>query len=103
MAEDLNREAALIAEQLGRFKDQLGARLDRTDESIRHHSALEDARLTALTAEVAQLRRLLEDHEMRIRAATDGVTSFKVWSGLAGGGSAILSVISLARAFFGGP
>jgi hypothetical protein len=42
------------------------------------------------------------DHETRIRAATDGVTQFKMWAGFASGGSGIVSLIALLRAFFGG-
>jgi hypothetical protein len=101
--EESQTQAQLIAEQLARFKDNISSRMDRTDESIRHHAELETAKLTALTDEVAQLRIILNDHEQRIRAATDGVTSFKVWSGLAGGGSSLLAIISFFKAWFGGP
>jgi hypothetical protein len=102
MADESEKGALLIAEQLARFRDQLTARTDRLEESLRHRSELENSQLQTLTAELVQIRKLLDDHEMRIRATQDGVTSFKVWSGLAGGGSSLLALISIIKAFFGG-
>jgi hypothetical protein len=43
----------------------------------------------------------LKDHEQRIRCVNDGVTQFKVFFGLTSGGSSILSIIALIKAFFG--
>lgn len=43
-----------------------------------------------------------KDHEARLRALQDGVTSFKVWSGLASGGSSLVALLALMRAILGG-
>jgi len=49
-----------------------------------------------------QLEKSVADHENRIRSATDGVTQFKVWSGLASGGSSVMSIVALVKAFLMG-
>ena len=49
--------------------------------------------------QIARLEREAEDHEQRIRNATEGVTQFKQWSGLAAGGSSIMAMIALIKAF----
>ncbi len=74
----------LIAEQLSHVVDLLKA----------------DNRM--LTMRVESLEKKAEDQEARLRTATDGVTQFKVWSGLAAGGSGLVSIIALIRAFLGG-
>ena len=43
-----------------------------------------------------------KDHETRIRGLQDGVTSFRVWSGLANGGASIMSIIAFIKAFISG-
>jgi hypothetical protein len=43
-----------------------------------------------------------EDHEARIRAGTEGVTQFKVRSGLTSEGSGILSILAILKYFLGG-
>lgn len=43
-----------------------------------------------------------KDHETRIRTMQDGVTSFKVWSGLANGGAGLVSLMALFRTISGG-
>ena len=77
-------QAALVAEQFSHAVDLLRA-----------EQKLINSRLDRLEADSG-------DHEQRLRSATDGVTQFKVWSGLAAGGSGIVSLIALIRAFFGG-
>jgi type II secretory pathway component PulJ len=94
-------QVKVLAAQLGRWQDKMSARMDRIEESIRHHSELETEKTAALRSELALLRKAVEDHEARIRNCTDGVTSFKVFSGLASGGSSVLSVVALVKAFFG--
>jgi hypothetical protein len=51
---------------------------------------------------IKQLETDQEDHERRIRTMQDGVTSFKVWSGLANGGAGLLSLMALFRTISGG-
>jgi hypothetical protein len=77
-------QAALVAEQFSHAVDLL-----------RSEQKLINSRLDRLEVDSG-------DHEQRLRAATDGVTQFKVWSGLAAGGSSIVALIALIRAFFGG-
>jgi predicted RNase H-like nuclease (RuvC/YqgF family) len=96
--EDQTAQMQLIIEQLARMKDQINARIDRMEETIKHQAQLQDTRLVSVTGEIQSLRKMLDDHETRIRSVNDGVTSFKVFSGLASGGSSVLSVVSLLRA-----
>jgi hypothetical protein len=88
-------QAALVAEQVKHALDLFKADLDAIRSMADHRQELSDHRLKALEENA-------RDHETRIRLATDGVVQFKVWSGLASGGSSILAVISLIKAFFGG-
>ena len=82
--ENLDGDFRLIAEQLSHVIDLLKA----------------DNRL--LTHRVECLEKSVDDHETRLRSATDGVTQFKTWAGLAAGGSTLMSIIALLRAFLGG-
>lgn len=101
MAED-QTQAALIAEQLGRFKDQLNARMDRLEASLSHHAELGGEQARSIRSELGDMRDALKDHESRLRTVTDGVTTFKTWSGLASGGSSILAVVAFVKALVGG-
>ncbi len=60
-----------------------------------HQQALNDQRLSLLEEQI-------RDHETRIRAATEGVTQFKLFSGLTSGGSGLMSLVALLRTFLGG-
>jgi archaellum component FlaC len=98
----LDEQAALISEQLGRLKDNIESRFQKIEALINHQNEISEERLIALRSEVGDLRRAKEDHETRIRTATEGVTQFKMYSGLANGGSGLLSIIALIKSFFGG-
>jgi hypothetical protein len=74
---------------------ELEAQILRLREGNTYQKELHDHRL-------AQLEGAVRDHEERLREATDGVTQFKVWSGLAAGGSGLVSLAALIRAWFGG-
>lgn len=87
-------EAALVAEQIRHALDMLRADLQAAQAAQEHHRALAAHRLDALEA-------LARDHETRLRSATDGVVQFKVWSGLASGGSGLISLAALIKSFFG--
>jgi hypothetical protein len=93
-------QAALIGEQIAHFRTQVNARLDAIEMLITHHKELEDEKHQSINRQLAELRAISADHESRIRLSTDGVTQFKTWSGLASGGSSILSIIALLKAFF---
>lgn len=70
------------------------------------------AAIAALQAEVEQERRLnafrlellesqAKDQEARLRGVVEGVTQFRLLLGLTGGGSLVLALAALIRAFFG--
>ena len=88
-------EVALIAEQLRHAIDLLRGEINDLAQTQQHAQALDNHRLAALE----DARR---DHEERIRTLTDGVTTFKVWAGLASGSSGLISLAAFLRAFFGG-
>lgn len=99
MGED---QAAVISEQLGRLKDNIESRFQKIEALINHQNEISEERLRSLRSEVVDLKKAKEDHETRIRSATEGVTQFKMYSGLANGGSSILSIVALVKSFFGG-
>ena len=55
-----------------------------------------------INTKLERLEKTSDDHETRLRSATEGVTQFKVWSGLTAGGAGIVSIIALLRTFLGG-
>lgn len=87
-------EAALIAEQVKHALDLLRAEIGALETQQTCDRLMVDHRLAALEA-------LAHDHEVRLRAATDGVVQFKVWSTLGSGGSGLLALAALVRSFFG--
>ena len=78
------QEIQLLAEQLKRAIDRLRA----------------ETRLANQRLEV--LEKMAVDHETRLRSVSDGVTQFKVWSGLTSGGSGLMSLLAFLRTYFGG-
>ncbi len=83
---------------LAKFKhtiDLLRAETDKLRAEKDHEKELYELR-------IKQLERDQEDHEKRIRSMQDGVTSFKVWSGLANGGAGFVSLLALFRTVSGG-
>ncbi len=71
-------------------------------EQLSHVVDLLKADIRLLNHRVECLEKSQTDQEQRLRAATDGVTQFKVWSGLVAGGSSFLSIIAVIKAFLGG-
>jgi len=88
-------QAQLIAERQKHIIDLLRADLNLTRSNQEHEFELIRHRLNELESST-------KDQEQRIRTVTDGVTSYKVTSGLASGWSSIMSIIALVKAFFGG-
>jgi len=86
--------AALLAEQLRHTVDLLRAELDSLRRTQEHERTMAYHRL-------ACMEKRADDHEARLRAATDGVTQFKVFSGLASGGSSILAIVAFIRSIIG--
>ncbi len=88
-------ETALIAEQLKHALDLLRGEIDALRAQQTHDREMGTHRLDSLEAQA-------RDHETRLREATDGVVQFKVWAALTSGGSGLLSLAALVKAFFGG-
>ncbi len=88
-------EIALLSEQMKRAADRLRADMDALRAIQNHDREMNEHRLSALEGRSA-------DHELRLRSATEGVTQFKIWAGFASGGSGIVSLVALLRAFIGG-
>lgn len=88
-------QAALIAEQLRHANSLLQGQLEALHVELQHYREFSDHRLKLLESEVL-------DHEQRIRAATDGVTQFKMWSGLANAGSSFFSIAALIKTYLTG-
>ncbi len=92
-------QARLIAEQIGRIADQLNARMAAIEAELRHYRELEQEQVAGIRTQLSDLRKVTDDHETRLRAASEGVTQFKVWSGL-GGFSSIFSILSVVKSLF---
>ena len=90
----MNEEFSLVAEQLRHLVDIQQAKVDALKAELAHYKELTDRRL-------CDLEKRVDDHEQRLRTVTDGVTQFKMFAGLASGGSTIISIIALVKALFG--
>jgi hypothetical protein len=93
--ESPSSNAELLGEQLRHMIDLLKADIEALERERRHDRELYDRR-------IAHLEQEREDHEQRIRSLQDGAVTFKVWSGLANGGSGLVAIAALIRAWFGG-
>lgn len=87
-------QIALITEQIKHALDLMQAELQALRAQQEHDRQMIFHRLD-------ELDELARDHETRLRSATDGVLQFKVWAGLASGGSGLISLAALVRAFLG--
>jgi phage head maturation protease len=88
-------QAALFAEQMRHALDLLRAEVNALRALHEHDMEMCHHRLSSLETSS-------RDHELRIRADTDGVTQFKMWAGLASGGSGLMALAALIRSFLGG-
>jgi len=95
MTEPDEIQAALIAEQFKHALDLQQAKIDIIAAELDHLKEFYGHRLINIETRES-------DHEQRLRSATEGVTQFKTWSGLASGGSSIVSIIALIKSFLGG-
>ncbi|HAF48167.1 MAG TPA: hypothetical protein DCL08_02870 [Anaerolineaceae bacterium] len=91
----MDEATALLTEQLRHANALLQAQIKTLDARLAHQQAMNQQRL-------AMLEEQIRDHETRIRTATEGVTQFKLFSGLASGGSGLMSLVALVKAFLGG-
>lgn len=90
-----DKAAALLTEQLRHANALLQAQIKSLETRLAHQQAMNAQRL-------AMLEEQIRDHETRIRTATEGVTQFKLFSGLASGGSGLMSLVAILKAFLGG-
>jgi hypothetical protein len=88
-------QVTLLGAQFVHLMDVMDAKLDRIELNQEHLKELIEHRLN-------YLEKQGEDHEARIRAATEGVTQFKVRSGLTSAGSGILSILAILKSYLGG-
>ncbi len=92
-------QARLLVEQLGRLSDTLNARMAAIEVELRHHRELEQEQVSGIRSALSDLRKVTDDHETRLRAANEGVLTFKVWSSL-GGFSSLVSLVAMVKALF---
>lgn len=97
--EDQSQMAALLTEQLGRFKDKIETSLSALEVEQKHQKEIADLQKQLYEGQLDDLKKAVADHETRIRAATDGVTQFKTWSGIISGGSLVAAVAAFLKAF----
>ncbi len=90
-----DKSVTLLTEQLKHANNLLQAQIKALEVRLAHQQAMNHQRLASLEEEI-------RDHETRIRAATEGVTQFKLFSGLASGGSSLMSLVAMLKAFLGG-
>ena len=86
---------ALLTEQLQHANHLLQSQIKTLQAQLEHQQGMNRQRLLILEEQI-------RDHEQRIRAATQGVTQFKLFSGLASGGSGLMSLAAILKAFLGG-
>lgn len=91
----MDETTALLTEQLRHANALLQAQIRTLEARLAHQQAMNHQRLVTLEDQI-------RDHETRIRAATEGVTQFKLFSGLASGGSGLMSLVALIKTFLGG-
>lgn len=75
------KASRLIAAQLGRLLDN------------------QASRTAACEAEITRLNECQKDHEDRLRVVTEGVSTWKFYISMAGGGSILVSLGALVKAF----
>jgi hypothetical protein len=96
-------QVQLLTEQLSRFKDSIDAHLKHIEADLDHHQILEEEKLINMRADMAQIRKTLDDHETRIRTAIDAVTSLKTSTSIMQAGQAALTLVAAAiAAWLGG-
>ncbi len=88
-------QVTLLGGKFVHLMDVIDAKLDRIELNQVHLKELIEHRLN-------HIEKKGDDHEARIRAATYGVTQFKVRSGLTSAGSGILSVLAFLKSYIGG-
>ena len=87
-------QVTLLGAQFVHLMDVMDAKLDRIELNQEHLKEMINHRLN-------YIEKQGEDHEARLREATEGVTQFKVRSGLTSAGSGILSILAILESYLG--
>lgn len=96
-------QAQLIAEQFNHLKDNIEARFHKLERQQAHNGALNTEKLAQIHSELEQIRKLLDDHEERIRKVDDAVISQRSASTIMQAVQAALTLIASAiAAYLGG-
>jgi hypothetical protein len=90
----MDENIELLAEQLRHTIDLMKAEVSAVKRQAEYDREL-------MVHRIQQLEEARKDHESRLRTLQDGATSFKVWSGLASGGSSVMSLAAIIKTFFG--
>ena len=90
-----NLEVSLISEQLKHTIDLLRGEIRELRLQQEYALKISEQRLRALETIGA-------DHEARLREVATGVTQFKVWSGLANGGSSLMAAAAFLKSWLMG-
>ena len=59
---------------------------------LQHNRELSERRISAI-------EKICEDHEIRLRDVSTGVTQFRFWSSVSSGGNTAMSLLALIKAF----
>ena len=65
-------QAQLIGEQLNHLRDNINARLDHLENLIQHKAQIDAEQKAAMRTELADLREICRDHEIRLRDVASG-------------------------------
>ena len=90
-----NRQISLLSEQMAHAFDLLRADMERLQTHFDHQAEITNDHL-------ARMDELINDHETRLRTAGEGVTQFKVWTGMVSGGAGLAALTALIKSFLGG-
>jgi len=91
-------QAQLLHEQFQRLKDSLESRFQRIEKELNHHEELEAEKLQQIRADLQNTRRIMDDHEQRIRVVDDSVITNKTTTTIFQAGQAALTLIAAAIA-----
>jgi hypothetical protein len=91
----------LIGAELKHMVVMMDVKLDRIELNQVHLKELTPNKRGQVENRLYYLEKQVEDQEARLRAATEGVTQFKVRSGLTSVGSGLLSIMAILKSFLG--
>ena len=90
-----NKQLTLLSEQMTHAFDLMRVDMERLQTHFDHQSELTNNRLD-------RIEEMIADHETRLRQAGEGVSQFKVWTGMVSGGAGLAALTALVKSFLGG-